>query len=137
MPIEDAQGGFKSCIDLLKAMCTLTVPDGKTVGEMNELEKIKARGSASVGGEGAMEDVLLEGEVSGGDRAETGTEFDVVSGRSAEGVSAASKAASDRSKVKVRWVTPNGRIQALRKEVEASRGLYEERKKMWHEAEPQ
>lgn len=113
---------------MLKAMCTLSVPDGKTVGEMNQLEELKKRGGE---GDGLVEEELLDSEVTGNTRAQVQGSGDAEVPDSAETSSSAKAQGHGRSKVKVKWVQPNGRIQALRREVDASKALYEERKKGW------
>jgi hypothetical protein len=143
IPFIDAQAGFNSCVNMLVAMCTLSVPSGKTVGEMIELSKLKEQAfdpyavagsgpakAVMTGDKGGVEDVLLEGEVSGSlgtARPQNGEKLQDAAG----GKGAVAQDGPGKPKVKVRWVAPNGRIQALRREVDASRELYEERTKGW------
>lgn len=126
---------------MLRAMCTLSVPSGKTVGEMYALGKVKEREVASTAskgqdpgkcdgqgvliGSGGFKNVLHEILTSA-----LSKERGEQDGMMAAASSASTKAHSP-SKVRVRWIAPNGRVQALRREVDASKELYEERKKGW------
>jgi hypothetical protein len=75
----------------------------------------------------AVEGVMLENEIS--------TSAPIQERREQDGIAAPASSASTKAygqpKVRVRWIAPNGRVQALRREVDASKELYEERKKGW------